>query len=98
MVDRDGKGRFVQGYGGGPGRPKGSTDRYAKYRALVDPDLPNLIKKLMAMALEGDVTAARILLDRVWPAQAEEIRDMELAIDELAERLEAAQSGIRRVA
>jgi len=48
------------------GRPPGSGE-VAKLRAAIAEHLPAIIEKLKAAALEGDVGAARLLLERVVP-------------------------------
>jgi hypothetical protein len=52
--------------GNANGRPKGSGE-VAQLRAMLKPYLPELLQRLMAQALAGDVTAARVILDRVMP-------------------------------
>ena len=54
---------------GNPGRPKGSSNRAtALLDALADDDLPAICKAIIAKARKGDLTAARLVLDRVAPA------------------------------
>ncbi|MEW5882270.1 MAG: hypothetical protein AB1761_17750 [Pseudomonadota bacterium] len=57
---------------GGPspnpaGRPKGIVDRRTKYRELIEPHVPELTAKALAMALAGDTHMMRLLLDKVIP-------------------------------
>ena len=88
---------FIKGVSGNPaGRPKGSTDRFSKYRRMVEKRMPDVIATVLEMALDGDLQAARLLLNRVWPEGAEEIRDMEKLIDVLAARVE--ELTLRKVA
>ena len=57
-------GRWKAGESGNPaGRPKGSGD-VAKVRAAIAAQVPALLAKLMTQALEGDTSAARLLLER----------------------------------
>ena len=49
------------------GKPVGTTHR-AKFRAMVNPDMPDLVKAVMTAAKNGDMTAARIIMDRVIPS------------------------------
>lgn len=53
---------------GGNGRPKGATNLKHRTleRAARSEALP-IILKLCQLAKEGDVLAARVILDRVWP-------------------------------
>ena len=61
------------GQSGNPkGRPTG-TGEVAKIRAAIALQVPALLERLMAQALEGDVGAARLLLERaVAPLKAAE--------------------------
>ena len=61
------------GQSGNPkGRPTG-TGEVAKIRAAIALQVPALLARLMAQALEGDVGAARLLLERaVAPLKAAE--------------------------
>lgn len=53
---------------GGNGRPKGAKNlkHRALERAARSESLP-IVQKLCQMARDGDVLAARVILDRVWP-------------------------------
>ncbi len=70
-------GRWKAGESGNPkGRPAG-TGKVAEMRAAIAAHVPELLKALVVKALEGDVGAARLLLERtvaplraVEPAQA----------------------------
>lgn len=61
------------GQSGNPkGRPPG-TGEVAKLRAAIADRVPELLERLMAQALDGDVGAARLLLERaVAPLKAAE--------------------------
>lgn len=62
---RDDAGRFVAG---NPGRPKGA--RHAALLALDaigEQSAASVLQKVAAMALEGDMRAADLLLRRLWP-------------------------------
>src|SRR5690606_4735037 len=65
---RDAQGRFARGCPGGPGNPR--VRRLAEAQAAIaDAIEPRVIgavmKRLAKSALEGDITAAKVLLDRV---------------------------------
>ena len=67
-VVRDTRGRFVPGNPGGPGNPnvRRLHEYQAAIRAAVTPErLMVLMRQLLKAALEGDVAAARVVLDRV---------------------------------
>ena len=56
------------GQSGNPhGRPRGSG-RNAPLTALLDSNAKPLLQAVLAQALSGDMTAARLLFDRYWPS------------------------------
>lgn len=66
--ERDAQGRFRAGNPGGPGNPQIrqlAAHQEAVRSALTPSDLKAVLKKLHGLALEGDVAAARVVLDRV---------------------------------
>lgn len=69
MVDQPKKrpGRWKPGESGNPsGKPKGSGE-VQKLRAAIADKVPGILDALLAQALEGDVAAARLLLERTIP-------------------------------
>jgi len=57
---------FEKGQSGNPsGRPKGSKDNRTELRELLMPHAPELIEKLVAQALEGDMAAMKLCIDRL---------------------------------
>jgi len=61
-------GRFQPGVSGNAkGRPRGAGE-IGKLRASIATHLPKIIKAMVDRALDGDATAARILLERALPA------------------------------
>jgi hypothetical protein len=69
---------FEKGISGNPvGRPGGIKDRRVKFRELLEPHAPQLVEKVVQLALEGDTTALRLCLERVCPpikAQSEPVK------------------------
>ena len=64
MKKADNKGRVLPG-----GRPKGCVNkRTAVLKALGPASTEEVLKKAMELALNGDVAAIRLILDRVCPA------------------------------
>ena len=65
--ERDSSGRFLPGWKGGPGNPR--LQQMAEYRAAVRRavsvgDIEEIMKKLVTLALDGDIPAAKEVLDR----------------------------------
>jgi hypothetical protein len=83
-------GRFVRGNPGGPGNPfagKVAKLREAGWKAIKPAEIKAVYRKLLEMAMAGDVPAARLLLDRLLgPA-------VEVDLLERVEQLEAARDG-----
>jgi hypothetical protein len=88
--DRGPNGRFLSGNPGGPGNPfagKVAKLREAGWKAIKPEEIKAVYRKLLDLALAGDVPAARLLLDRLLgPA-------VEVDLLERIEKLEAAQAG-----
>ncbi|MCB9868201.1 MAG: hypothetical protein H6816_16385 [Phycisphaerales bacterium] len=69
---RDARGRFVPGHPGGPGRPRRRISVYqvAERKAAetgfdIEAEVFAVVLKLIEQAKAGDVTAARLVLDRL---------------------------------
>lgn len=64
---RDERGRFAPGNPGGPGNPHARTVnklRTAMLKAVSEDDLTRIVKQLVKLAVEGNVPAAKEVLDR----------------------------------
>ena len=60
--------KFLKGCSGNPaGRPLGSKNKCTQFRELLEDDLPALVSVLRDKALEGDMNAMRLLLERLVP-------------------------------
>jgi hypothetical protein len=95
--------RFQPGQSGNPkGKPKGTKNRIRiDAKSLIEPHIPRLIEILKKAAEDGDVQAARILIDRVVPVVKSEDRPInlpELADPTLSteERLDAGNIAIAK--
>ena len=59
--------KWQKGQSGNPNGRTPGTGRTAQLRALLEPDLPNLLQKLVDAAMDGDMQAMRIIIDRTIP-------------------------------
>ncbi len=65
---RAGRGRpFPKGVSGNPGGRKPGPNRVAELREAITSVVPQILVKLARQAIEGDVSAARLLLERTVP-------------------------------
>jgi hypothetical protein len=77
----EGRGRsFAKGRSGNPaGRPKGARNRTTlAAEALLEGKAEAITQKVVDMALDGDLTAARMCLDRILPIRRERRVSFEL--------------------
>jgi hypothetical protein len=66
-------GRWKAGESGNPKGRKPGTGEVAKFRSAIADQVPEILNALVARALEGDIGAARLLLERtVAPLKAVE--------------------------
>ncbi len=94
-------GRWKSGQSGNPsGRPIG-TGEVAKLRAAIAKHVPKIVRKQVELALAGDTTAARLLLERVIPPLKAETLPSPLELPQEAtladsgrEALKAAAAGV----
>ena len=61
-------GRFQPGQSGNPkGRPKGRADRRTRLFRAIEGDIPALLRTVVDRAVDGDMVAAGLILNRVYP-------------------------------
>ena len=61
--------KFKKGQSGNPkGRPKGIVDRRGRYRSLIEQHIPGVVDQVVSAALGGDMTACKMLIDKVVPS------------------------------
>lgn len=69
-AERAPDGGFTSGNRGGPGRPKGSRHRaQAALDAIGEAGAAEVLQAVLQAAKGGDMRAASILLDRIWPSR-----------------------------
>ncbi len=98
MTDEPGKtgtkqdGRFKPGQSGNPaGRPPGARNRATlAVEALLDGDAEALTRKAVDLALDGDVTALRLCLERICPPRRD--RPMSFALPPLETAADAPKA------
>lgn len=60
--------KFAHGVSGNlAGRPRGIPDRRSQLRDLITSHAPDVIQKVVDVALAGDMTACKLLLDKIVP-------------------------------
>jgi hypothetical protein len=77
--ERDQRGRFAKGNSGGPGNPlarQASKFRAAAMSAITPEHVAAIIRKATKKALEGDMKAARLVLERVLGRPGEEMQEI----------------------
>lgn len=80
---------------GNPGKPKGARHKTTLLaEKLMQADAEAIVKAVLNSAKGGDMTAARIILDRIAPARRDNPVSFELAKIESAADAVAAQSAI----
>lgn len=75
-------GKFVKGRSGNPsGRPKGSLNNTTKMAmALLDEEVEAIAKTAIALALNGDIQAIKLILERTIPPRKERSIDLALPV------------------
>ncbi len=80
---------------GQSGNPNGrtiGTGRVDEYRRLLDPHVPDLLNILVEKAKGGDLTALRLVLDRVYPVRDATVAELLEEIEELRQLVEARRT------
>jgi hypothetical protein len=74
---------FKTGQSGNPtGRKKGALNKRTELAKLLDSHAENLVEKVIELALEGDITALRICMERLIPRARREPIGIEFTTDE----------------
>lgn len=60
--------KFQKGQSGNPaGRPKGIKDKRSRFGQMLEPHAPQLIRKAIAMAMNGNEAMLRLCIERLIP-------------------------------
>jgi translation elongation factor EF-1alpha len=91
--------QFKKGQSGNPaGRPKGSPDKRAKFREAFSDQAEDLISKVIEQALEGDMAALRMCIERIVPPVKPERGDIQIKFEDNATLTEKGVTVIDSVA
>lgn len=92
--------KFQPGQSGNPaGKPKNAKDKRTAMRALLEPHAPEIMKRCVEMAKQGDTTAMRICMDRMLaPVRDEPVRFSLPTIDSAEDCIPAQASVLAAVA
>jgi hypothetical protein len=72
--------QFSKGVSGNPaGRPKGIKDKRHRYSEAIDSMIPQVLDSVFQKAIAGDMTAAKMLLDRTLPSKRPEQERVEIS-------------------
>ena len=72
--------QFTKGTSGNPaGRPKGIKDKRHRYSEAIDSMIPQVLDSVFQRAIAGDMTAAKMLLDRTLPNKRPEQERIEIS-------------------
>lgn len=69
LFKKDGKGKFAKGHKS-PGRPRGSKNKISlMLEKLFEDEAEDLVRKVIEMALKGDMTALKLCVERLVPVK-----------------------------
>jgi hypothetical protein len=93
---RNPDGTFAKGFSANPaGKPKGTRHSATKLaEALIDGQAEALVQRALALALSGDPTAMRIVMDRLCPPRRERTVSLEMPSIKSATDLIAAAAAL----
>lgn len=63
-----------------------------QYRKLLEPHVPDLLNVLVAKAMDGDLAALRLVLDRVYPVRDATMAELLEEIEELRQLVETRRT------
>jgi len=75
--------QFTKGVSGNPaGRPKGIKDKRHRFNEAIESMIPEVLESVFQKAVAGDMTAAKMLLDRSLPTKRPEQERVQIPIKE----------------
>ena len=75
--------QFTKGVSGNPsGRPRGIKDKRHRFKEAIESMIPEVLESVFQRAVAGDMTAAKMLLDRSLPAKRPEQERVQIPIRE----------------
>ena len=75
--------QFTKGASGNPaGRPKGIKDKRHRFNEAIESMIPDVLESVFQKAVAGDMTAAKMLLDRSLPTKRPEQERVQISIKE----------------
>ena len=75
--------QFTKGASGNPaGRPKGIKDKRHRFNEAIESMIPEVLESVFQKAVAGDMTAAKMLLDRSLPTKRPEQERVQISIKE----------------
>jgi hydroxypyruvate isomerase len=75
--------QFTKGLSGNPaGRPKGLKDKRHRFNEAIESMIPDVLESVFQKAVAGDMTAAKMLLDRSLPTKRPEQERVQISIKE----------------
>lgn len=92
------RGRWKKGESGNPNGRKPGTGQVAKLRESIATHIPEIITRMVSKAKEGDVHAARLLLERVIPPLKSAESSVSITLPENATLSEQGQTIIQSIA
>ena len=75
--------QFNKGSSGNPaGRPKGIKDKRHRFNEAIESMIPDVLESVFLKAVAGDMTAAKMLLDRSLPTKRPEQERVQIPVKE----------------
>lgn len=97
-IEKSKCGRWRKGESGNPNGRKPGTGKVAKLRDSIATHIPDIISQMVNKAKDGDVQAARLLLERVIPPLKSMEQSVSIALPENATLSEQGQVIIQSIA